>query len=60
MKLKKESCLPELKSLADSLTDRDIGLKSCYLKVKEIINDTSLCNEQKVLRIKEAISENGN
>ena len=48
----KNSHIPELKVLADKLTDRDTGLKSCFKRVKQIINCPKTSNEEKLEKIK--------
>jgi len=53
MLMKKPSCIGELKELADKLSDRDVSLKSCFTKVKTIINCSETTETEKVKKIKE-------
>ena len=57
--MEKQSCISQLKDLADSLSDRDINLKKCMSSVKKIIHNDDLTDEQKVEAIKTICNKNG-
>jgi hypothetical protein len=57
--MEKQSCISQLKDLADSLSDRDINLKKCMSSVKKIIHNDDLTDEQKVEAIKTICKKNG-
>jgi len=59
MFMEKQSCISQLKDLADSLSDRDINLKKCMSSVKKIIHNDDLTDEQKVEAIKTICNKNG-
>ena len=52
----KKSCIPELKTLVGNLSDRDITLKDCFVKIKKIINKRGITDKEKVKQIKETLN----
>ena len=48
----KPSCIPELKTLVGNLSDRDITLKGCFLKIQKIVNKRGISDKEKIKQIK--------
>lgn len=56
--MSKPSCIDELKDLAEKLSDRDMSLKSCFKKVKFIINCKETNDKEKIKKIREICNGN--
>jgi len=52
----KPTCIPELKTLVNNLSDRDITLKDCFCSIKKIINKRGITDKEKVKQIKETLN----
>lgn len=57
--MEKPSCINKLKDLADSLSDRDVNVKKCMAKVKEVLHDETLSESQIVDKLKEICNTYG-
>lgn len=58
--MEKPSCIDQLKKLTDSLSDRDVNLKKCMTKVKEVLHNEKTTPEEKVKTLKDICNEYGN
>lgn len=55
----KPSCINQLKDLADSLSDRDVNIKKCMKKIKEVLHNEELTSDEIVSKLKDICNNYG-